>query len=61
MASEDNPIDHLLQGTMDFLDVNDLASVNIIIAEASQMHVEIVKKLKVFNEQQKDSKLKMKV
>jgi hypothetical protein len=51
LASEDNPIDHLLQGTMDFLDVNDLASVNIIIAEASQMHVEIVKKLKILNEQ----------
>jgi hypothetical protein len=46
---------------MDFLDVNDLASVNIIIAEASQTHVEIVKKLKILNEQQKDSKLKMKV
>lgn len=35
---------------MDFLDVNDLASVNIIIAEASQMQVEIVKKLKILDE-----------
>jgi len=35
LFSEDNPADTLLSGALDFLDVNDLASVNLVIAEAS--------------------------
>jgi hypothetical protein len=35
LYSEDNPVDTLLSGALDFLDVNDLSSVNLVIAEAS--------------------------
>ena len=35
LGSEDNPPDTLFRGALDFLDVNDLASVNLVIAESS--------------------------
>ena len=35
LCSENNAIDHMLEGAMDFLDVNDLASVNMIITESA--------------------------
>ena len=44
LYSEHNPVDTLLSGALDFLDVNDIASVNLIITEASQIHLEIVAK-----------------
>ena len=42
LNSEDNPVDTLLRGALDFLDVNDLASVNLVIAEASGIHLELI-------------------
>ena len=39
-------MDYMLQGAMDFLDVNDLASVNLVLAESSAIHVELVSKMK---------------
>ena len=54
-------MDYMLQGAMDFLDVNDLASVNLVLAESSAIHVELVSKMKKLREREKDSKLKMNV
>ena len=61
LSSEENPVDYMLQGAMDFLDVNDLASVNLVLAESSAIHVELVSKMKKLREREKDSKLKMNV
>ena len=46
---------------MDFLDVNDLASVNLVLAESSAIHVELVAKMKRLRQREASSKLKMKV
>lgn len=61
ISSEDNLVDHMLEGAMDFLDVNDLASVNLVLAESSAIHVELVAKMKKLRQQEASSKLKMKV
>lgn len=45
---------------MDFLDVNDLASVNQVIAEASQKHGQIVKQQRLLDLKSKKSKLSKK-
>jgi hypothetical protein len=50
LYSEHNPVDSLLKGALDFLDVNDLASVNLIISEASQIHLEVVAKQHLFDQ-----------
>jgi len=57
LYSEDNPIDTLLSGALDFLDVNDLASVNLVITEASQIHLEVVEKQHLFEQQANLSKI----
>ena len=61
LNSEDNPIDTLLRGALDFLDVNDLASVNLVIAEASGIHLELIEKQKLLEEKVKRSKVSKKI
>ena len=55
--SEDNPIDTMLRGALDFLDVNDLASVNLVIAEASGIHLDLVSKQKNLENKINESKV----
>lgn len=38
LLSTDNPIDSLLKSAMNFLDVNDLATVNKILEETARLH-----------------------
>ena len=47
----------MLRGALDFLDVNDLASVNLVIAEASGIHLDLVSKQKNLEEKLNESKL----
>ena len=61
LNSEDNPVDTLLRGALDFLDVNDLASVNLVIAEASQIHLDLIQKQQLLDEHSKKSKVFKKV
>ena len=61
LNSEHNPIDTLLKGALDFLDVNDLASVNLVIAEASQIHLDLIQKQHILDEHVKKSKVSKKV
>lgn len=57
LYSEDNIIDTLLQGSMDFLDVNDLASVNMVISESSQLHLDLLEKQQLVEKQAQQSKV----
>jgi hypothetical protein len=61
LYSEHNPVDTLLEGALDFLDVNDLASVNLVIAESSQIHLDLVSKQHIFENQANTSKISRKV
>lgn len=61
LYSDNNPVDTLLSGALDFLDVNDLASVNLVIAESSQIHLDLVAKQHIFEEQEKMSKRSVKI
>ena len=61
LGSEDNPIDTLLRGALDFLDVNDPASVNLVIAEASQIHLDLIQKQQLVDDHAKKSKVFKKV
>ena len=61
LYSEENPIDTLLRGALDFLDVNDLASVNMAIQEVSQMHIDLLTRQHLYHEQAKMSKISAKV
>lgn len=54
-------MDTLLRGALDFLDVNDLASVNLVIAEASGIHLELIEKQKLLEEKTKRSKVSKKI
>ena len=54
-------MDTLLRGALDFLDVNDLASVNLVIAEASQIHLDLIQKQQLLDEHSKKSKVFKKV
>ena len=47
----------MLRGALDFLDVNDLASVNLVIAEASGIHLDLVSKQKDLEDRLKESKV----
>jgi hypothetical protein len=38
ILATDNPIDSLLKSAMNFLDVNDLATVNKILEETARLH-----------------------
>ena len=61
ISSEDNLVDSMLQGAMDFLDINDLASVNLVLAESSAIHVELVDNMLKLRKKEENSKLKMNV
>ena len=47
----------MLRGALDFLDVNDLASVNLVIAEASGIHLDLVSKQKNLENRINESKI----
>lgn len=47
----------MLRGALDFLDVNDLASVNLVIAEASGIHLDLVSKQKNLENKINESKV----
>lgn len=51
----------MLRGAIDFLDINDLASVNLILAESSSIHVELAENMKKLRKREQNSKLKMNV
>lgn len=49
MLSSDNPTDTLLKSGFNFLDVNDLATVNRINEDNTQLHLKSVQKMHRFN------------
>lgn len=61
ISSDDNPVDSMLRGAMDFLDINDLASVNLVLAESSAIHVELADSMQKLRKKEENSKLKMNV
>jgi hypothetical protein len=49
LLSTDNPIDSLLRSAMNFLDVNDLATVNKILEETARLHQQQQKEIAAGN------------
>lgn len=57
LFAEENPVDTMFKGAMDFLDVNDLSSVTQVISEAAATHSEITGNKKDILEQESKSKV----
>ena len=58
MRSEDNAIDSMLKGAMDFLDVNDQASVQLILFENAAKHAELARHQAVLRKRSENSRAK---